>query len=162
MEVIIRLYEERDFDAVRDGICDLQEFERAYAPLTRRPGKDIADSYLVDLLQKLKEKQGALFVAENAGRVIGFVACYIEREDSITKTDISNVHGYISDAWVEESSREKGIFRTLNEEVEKYFKQFPEVQLIRLYVLADNHTARNAYEKTGYQQEELLLMKRLS
>ncbi len=158
--VIIRPYEDSDKDQLLRGIVDLQEYERAIAPLTRRPGEDIDEEYFSYLMKTFDEQHGALFVAVQDEQLIGYIACRVEREESISKTSVSNIHGYISDAWVDEKFRNQGVFTQLNQKAEEYLLQFPEVEIIRLFVLADNDVAVKAYERTGYENEEILLMKR--
>lgn len=157
--VTIRPYEDSDKSQLLRGIVDLQEYERAIVPLTRRPGEDIDEEYFSYLMKTFNEQHGALFVAMQDGLLMGYIACRVEREESISKTSVSNIHGYISDAWVDEKFRNQGIFKQLNKKAEEYLLQFPEVEIIRLFVLADNDVAVEAYKKTGYEPEEILLMK---
>ena len=158
--VTIRPYQDSDKNQILRGIIDLQEYERVIAPLTRRPGEDIAEEYFSYLMKAVDEQHGALFVAVQDEQLMGYIACRVEREDSISKTSVSNIHGYISDAWVDEKFRNQGLFKQLNKKAEEYLLQFPEVEIIRLFVLADNDVAVKAYERTGYEPEEILLMKK--
>jgi ribosomal protein S18 acetylase RimI-like enzyme len=158
--ITIRPYQDSDKEDFLRGIVELQEYERAIAPLTRRPGKAIDEEYFSYLMNILQKQHGALFVAVQDTQFVGYIACYVERETSISKTSVSNIHGYISDAWVDEPFRTQGIFRQLNQKAEEHLLQFPEIEIIRLFVLADNKAAVSAYEKTGYEPEEILLMKR--
>ncbi len=54
-----------------------------------------------------------------------------------------------------------GVFRQLNEQAEAYLKQFEEVKIIRINVLANNLPALKAYEKTGYKPEQITLMRKI-
>ena len=62
-----------DLPAVRACLIELQECERALDPRLT-PGADMADAYLEGLFRRCDRFAGQLFVAEDGGRVIGFVS----------------------------------------------------------------------------------------
>ena len=158
-EVQITLYADQDRQSVIDGISDLQEVERALAN-TRRPGPEIADPYFEQLKKEVAEKSGAIFVAHIKQKVVGFVACFVEHDDNVAETPESTTFGYISDAWVSEEFRGQGIFKSLNAKAEEYLLQ-QNMVLARITVLAKNEPALRAYERTGYESEEISLVKKL-
>jgi hypothetical protein len=86
-----------DRDTIRDAFVEPQEFERALHP-SRLPGEPIADAYL-DWMFARAEKSGAVLVAEDSGRFLGFVAGWIEEATNIVETPQSNRFGYVSDIW---------------------------------------------------------------
>lgn len=142
------------------GISDLQDFERNITD-TRRPGHEVAEDYLKEILEKTEKQSGAVFVAKYENRVIGFIGCFVRNEDSITETPESNIYGYISDAYVIPEFRNKGVFKKLNDKAEEHLSRFENVKLIRIFVLAENKQALRAYEKNGYKPEEIRLIKKL-
>jgi ribosomal protein S18 acetylase RimI-like enzyme len=158
--ISIDSYKETDRNAIIAGIVDLQEVERAISD-TRRPGTEVAEEYVRQLQETLSEKRGAIFVARSGENVIGFIACFVDHKDEVAETLESNTYGYISDAYVIPEYRGKGIFGMLNRKAEEHLVQFPEVSLIRINVLARNEQAVRAYEKAGYEAEEIKLMKRV-
>ncbi len=158
--IIIQPYTEADRAAIIAGNIDLQETERAISEFCL-PGKDIGESYLDHLLKLNEENSGTLLVAKIGAVVVGFIGCRIEVDDSITTTNDINVYGYISDAWTHPEYRKQGIFKALNSAAENYFKQFPYIKIIKLNVLAQNIPALTAYKNTGYEIQELTLLKKI-
>jgi len=154
-------YSEDDKKSVVAGISDLQEVERTMSD-TRLPGSEVALKYFDHLQKELAEKRGAIFVARAEGKVIGFIACMIEHDDTPAETSESTTYGYISDAYVAPEYRGRGVFSELNQKAEEYLTNFPEVKLIRISVLANNESAVKAYEKSGYKVEDIRLSKRVS
>lgn len=160
MDVIsIFPYTEHDRSAVIKGSIDLQETERAVSDLCL-PGSEVAERYLEQLLKLNAENSGVIFVAKVEERVIGFIAGRIEHDDSVTTIDEANTYGYISDAWTDPEYRKRGVFKKLNEVMMNYFRQFENISIIKLNVLAKNFPAIAAYEGTGYTAQELILIKR--
>ena len=159
-EITIEPYLESDRAAIIEGNIDLQETERAISDLCL-PGIEIGEKYLDHLLKLNAENSGTLLVAKIGDKVVGFIACRIEHDESVTTIDEANTFGYISDAWTHPDYRKQGIFKKLSETAENHFKQFPEIKIIKLNVLAKNKPAIVAYERSEYEIQELTLMKRL-
>ncbi len=159
-DISISPYAPEDRQAVIAGNIDLQETERAVSEFCL-PGEEIGEKCLDHMLKLNAENSGALLVAKIGDKVVGFIACRIEHDDSITTTEDINVFGYISDAWTHPEYRKRGIFKKLSDAAEGHFKQFPEIKVIKLNVLAKNEAAIAAYEKSGYETQELTLFKKL-
>jgi ribosomal protein S18 acetylase RimI-like enzyme len=159
-KIVIEPATEADRKAIVGGIADLQDVERAITD-TRRPGKEIAEEYVAQLQASIDQKRGAIFVARIAGKVAGFVACWIEQDDNVAETPESTTYGYISDAWVAADVRGRGLFSLLNEHAETYLAGFAEVSIVRINVLAKNTAALRAYEKANYEPYEMTLQKGL-
>ncbi len=159
-DISISLYGEADKEALLKGIEGIQETERAIAN-TRLPGAEIAEAYLSELEKEARAKSGAIFVAKDGSHTAGFIACWVEREENVAETPESNVYGYISDAYVALEYRQQGVFTKLNAQAEAHLKQFEEVKLIRINVLAGNEGALKAYENTGYAPEKITLIRKI-
>jgi hypothetical protein len=54
---------------------ELQEFERTIEPALPA-GAAMADAYLTYILERCREYRGQVFVAEIAGKVVGFVSIW--------------------------------------------------------------------------------------
>lgn len=150
-----------DTSALVAGIADLQEIERTLSD-TRRPGSEIAESYVRYLKESTAQKSGAIFVARANGKVVGFISCWIGHNDNLAETPESNTYGYISDAYVNSAFRNQGIFQKLNALAERHLFQCAEIKIIRINVLAENTQALHAYQKAGYKPEEIVLVKKRS
>ena len=158
-DIKISSYLEQDRPAIIAGLIDLQETERAISKFCL-PGTEIAEKYLNELLKLNAENQGTILVAKIDGKVVGFIACRIDHDESITTTNDINTFGYISDAWTNPEYRKQGVFKELNQAVENYFTKHKEVKFIKLNVLDKNKTAITAYKNSGYESYELTLIKK--
>src|SRR5712692_10052541 len=103
----IRAHRPDDRAGLIAALIDLQEFERSLHD-SRRAGAEIAGPYLNRLLERLAESSGMIFVAELDGKIVGFVACRVNRDDFLTQTPDANEHGYIYDLEVDPQYRGKG------------------------------------------------------
>ncbi len=160
MKITIAPYTDADRAAVIEGNIDLQETERKLSDFCL-PGINIGELYLDHLLELNRKQHGVILVAKVGEKVVGFISCRIETDESVTTTDDLNTHGYISDAWTHPDFRNKGIFRALNTAAEEYLAQLPEIKVVKLNVLAKNTPAILAYGKAGYRIQELTYAKRI-
>ena len=142
-----------DRPALRLAITELQEFERQLHG-TRRPGNEVADTYLDWMLRRAGES-GAVLIAEIEGVVVGFVAGWIEHTDNIAETADSNRVGYISDLCVLPVHRRQGIAGHL---LDRISEQLGRTGVIRIRVgsLANNQPARASYERAGFVPYEVV------
>jgi ribosomal protein S18 acetylase RimI-like enzyme len=159
-DLIIAPYTSEDREAVIEGNIDLQETERKLSEYCL-PGIDIGELYLDHLLKLNREQSGVLLVAKIGGRVVGFISCRIEKDESVTTTDELNTHGYISDAWTHPEFRNQGIFKALNTAAEEYLAKLPGISIVKLNVLPKNTPAIIAYGRAGYRIGELTYVKKL-
>ena len=84
MELIIREYGRDDATALRKCVVGLQGFERSIDPRLR-PGESMADAYCEHIHARCREADGRVFVAEQDGTVVGFVA--ILARENFTELD---------------------------------------------------------------------------
>jgi ribosomal protein S18 acetylase RimI-like enzyme len=155
----IRSYEPTDRPVVLRALIALQNFE---VPLhdTRLPGEGTMEPYLNRMLRDLSEGQGTIFLAELDGEFVGFVGCLVKEDDAVQETPDSNRYGYIVDIYVDPCHRSLGVAQRLLATAESHLAKTG-VTRLRLNVLANNLTARRAYERYGFQQYEVLYEKRI-
>jgi GNAT superfamily N-acetyltransferase len=105
---------------------------------------------------------GAAFLAEAPdGTAIGVVTCWRADDPAdITVTREARVHLYVSDLFVIESWRGRNVAGALLEAAEQHGRALGLAQMT-IGLLAVNHAARRAYQKSGFQDYEMLLRKRL-
>jgi ribosomal protein S18 acetylase RimI-like enzyme len=109
---VIRPYRETDRAAVIAAEIDLQEYERTLHD-TRLPGGPVMEAYVDRLQQHVAAQSGTILIAEEGGRLLGFVACVVVRDDLVQETPDSNVHGYITDIYVVPDRRRSGLAEVL-------------------------------------------------
>jgi ribosomal protein S18 acetylase RimI-like enzyme len=148
-----------DDDAIRNAIVQVQDFERGLHD-TRRPGAEIADAYFDFLRARVEQQHGAIFVAEVGNIFVGFVACWITANSTITETPDSNTCGYISDVGVVPDFRGQGIAADLLKAAQEHLASFG-VRRLRIVSLAANASAQRAYLKYGFEPYEIIFEKRI-
>jgi ribosomal protein S18 acetylase RimI-like enzyme len=156
----VRTAKSADRDWLVKAIADEQEHEHTLHD-TRKPGAEVAKPYLAHLEESVSQKSGVILVAEIWGTFAGYAACWIEQGNVLTETDDSNRSGYVADAYVVPALRGSGIAGKLLKSAEAHLRALG-VSRMRIGVLANNSSARRAYEKYGFVPYEFVLEKKLA
>jgi ribosomal protein S18 acetylase RimI-like enzyme len=156
--VTIREYRAADYPAVRACFIELQEVERALD--ARVPsGTSIADAYLRALFERNEQLDGAIFVAEAEGRVIGY-ASVLGTCRSDAPDDDPAPYAYLDDLVVLPEYRGQGHGYALLRRAERYAAVWGR-SVVRLSVKGDNRNAREFYDRAGFSEYELVLERQL-
>jgi len=158
--MIIREFDEHsDLDRVRDCLIELQDSERMFDP--RMPsGADIVDKYIPQMLERCKECQGIILVAEVDGDVAGYATVFAKvRSEELEDGGIE--FGLVSDLVVTKDFRGRGLGRQLLEAAESYARA-SDVNWLRIGMLAGNQSARNLYTSMGFSNLYVELEKDLT
>jgi ribosomal protein S18 acetylase RimI-like enzyme len=142
MRGLIREYRPADAMSLRRCVVALQEFERSIDPRLR-PGEEMADAYCDTIHARCREADGQVFVAEEHGGVVGFVAV-LARERFTELDDPPGTYALITDLIVLPQCRRRGIARQLLERAEAAARAAGAPEL-RIGVLAQNAAARRLY-----------------
>jgi ribosomal protein S18 acetylase RimI-like enzyme len=86
-------------------------------------------------------------VAEEDGRIVGFMLCLLEPNVPVYR---ERKIGVISDVYVEEERRRKGLAKRMFDFAAKWFEK-NKVRTVRLNVAADNLEARAAWRMLGFE-----------
>lgn len=148
----------RDSHALADLVITLQNHERQFDP-GMPEGSAMVQPYLRLMLARCAQWDGKMFVAEEAGKVVGFV-CVWARVPSEEPDDDPSEYAFVSDLVVELAQRHRGIGRELMSAAEDYARARG-ARRIRLRVLARNMAARGLYESMTYLEREIELEKSL-
>ncbi len=151
----IRLYDpSRDRAGLETCFIALQEHERSLDP-DLLPGAEVAAAYVNQLFAQCAESDGRIFVADDGGEVVGYVAVFARVTPQHVDT-APTPYAYLSDLAVLEASRGAGLGRALLERAEAFARERGAVR-IRLHVLARNRRAFRLYESYGYRDYERFL-----
>lgn len=154
----IREFVAEDLAALKSCFVELQEFERELVS-HRLPGEEIADRYIQALLQRKKENSAEIFVAEVEGKAIGFLSVLLsEQLDADLNEPIELA--YLSDIVIRKEFRKLGIGEALVSSAEKYAVS-RNAMYLSANVLANNMGGRALYSKAGFNEYELLMLKKL-
>jgi ribosomal protein S18 acetylase RimI-like enzyme len=154
----IREYGDADRTAVQACFRELQEFERATDP-DRVPADTIAQPYVDWVLQQCHANAGKIYVAEVAGRVVGFICVWLDPTLAGMLSRVRNV-AYISDLIISAPFRRQGIGSALLAQAEAYALSAG-ARCVVVGVLAGNHGAREAYRHAGFAEYDLRFVKPL-
>ncbi len=157
MDSIVRDYRNEDFAAVRRCIVELQDVERTI-DARLRPGQSIADDYLTQVLARCATSNGKVFVAEQAGAVVGVLVVFAT-ETFTELDDPPGTYAMVSDVAVLSSHRGQGIGRQLLRHAEMFVREAGAVEL-RIGVLVKNTVARQLYLDVGFAPHQEILIKR--
>jgi ribosomal protein S18 acetylase RimI-like enzyme len=156
----IREYETKDKEQLKTLIAELQDHEAEYLP-DMKPGSEIAERYLEYILKSCEERDGVIYIAEDDDQLAGFLWFYIRRQPTDIMYNFSeDVFVEIGDYVVTKGKRNQGIGKALMKSVEEYAVN-KQVKKVRLNVMAKNHTAREVYDKIGFEEVEIILEKLL-
>lgn len=151
--IYLKPYSSEDKPVLLQLIAELQDVEVPLNP-DRALGKDIAEPYLKEILERTSANQGGIVLAMNGAAPVGYVAYYVTHDTINTLP-----HMYLSDILVTENARQQGVGRVLIAHVESAAKDLG-VEIVRLAVL-ENNPSRRFYEKMGFEVEVLELKKRV-
>ena len=140
----IRKARQNDLGAVNNLLRQVLKVHNAGRPDLFRPeGKKYTDE---ELLSIFNNPETPVFVYEEAGTVLGYAFCVLQRQDSGSLQPLTTL--YIDDICVDESSRGNGIGKALFEYV-RAFALERGCYNITLHVWECNHGARAFYESLG-------------
>jgi ribosomal protein S18 acetylase RimI-like enzyme len=152
----IRKATPEDREALELCFTELQNFERTIEPNRAEP-EIVAADYIEELLADCVYHAGAVLIAEEDGRFAGF-ACVLSQVHSTSVIEKYRDHAYVTDLYVRQSDRGRGIGEQLMRAAEKYALENG-AKRIRVGVLAANNAAHALYRKVGYRDYEVVLEK---
>jgi GNAT superfamily N-acetyltransferase len=155
--VIIREYTAEDESTIRRCVVALQEFERTIDPRLL-PGEEMADQYCRQIHAQCAKSAGCVFVAEDDGVVVGFVAV-LSREPFTELDEPPGSYALIKDLIVLEPYRGRGTGRRLLQRAEGFVRAAGVTEL-RIGVLARNGPARALYLDHAFVPHLEILVKR--
>ena len=143
----------------RAFILGLQVFEKAMEA-DRRVDATVAGEFFDVLAARVAEKQGRIFIAEDAdGAPIGWAACFVDENEIYVEPELRR-YGYISELFVVENARGQGVGRALIARCEDYFRAL-KLRVMMIGVLAKNTNARRSYLTAGFRPYSEMLQKML-
>jgi ribosomal protein S18 acetylase RimI-like enzyme len=154
----IRLYAAADEPALRACFIALQDAEHELLPSAPR-GRDIVDAYLPWMWRRCAELDGSVFVAVVGVAVVGFV-CVLANVPRSDPDDSDASHAFIGEVSVLPSHRGKGVGEALVEHATRHCEERG-ASNVRLMVLAENSGARRLYQRLGFRDAVVTMIRRL-
>lgn len=147
----IRKYEPADKKIIENFFDDFLDFIASMDPLKRlRRLPGFGQKYLQTTLRDVQKKNGAMYMAVEENRVIGFVVGVIIKQKAIERYEcIPTTTGRVTELFVQESQRRKNVGSLLMQKIEHYFKA-NDCNIIHIEVFEPNTHAHNFYQSLGY------------
>ncbi len=144
-----------EIELLRPHVVALQNWEQSMDS-SKEVGEKIVDLYLKTLKEEITRNTGQIWVAEEDGKIVGF-ACGWKKEE---KDDQVKPFFYLSDLFVDDSQRGKGVGSSLLNLVEQHAKE-QGVETLELEALVKNGIACSFYEGKGFEEYQRVLRKRV-
>ena len=139
--------------------CDLEAVGRLGARLLRdhyafdrlrfmAPRGDTEAGYAWFLGTQLERDDAVVFVAERAGRVVGYVYAGIEPQ---SWKELREEAGFIHDVYVDDRARRSGVATALVEAATAWLAERGMPRIV-LWTAAPNEAARRFFERLGFRQ----------
>ncbi len=158
----IRQYKKTDKEALigcLEGLCDYLVDLDPLKKIRRLPA--FGRTYAQSLLKKIARNNGALYVADDNGKVVGIIVGIVQNVSKLDQLSFASVkYGRILELFVHSEYRGKNIGKLLIEKMEDHFKQL-HCDHIRIEVFEPNKNAHNFYRALGYTNRVIDLMKEL-
>jgi GNAT superfamily N-acetyltransferase len=152
MAVVIRKLQEDDID----GICELwKEFARIREGMTKSKilNDDAADYFFGYATGLLSRKDTLTLVADDNKKIVGYMIAQKQRRPPIYHhTQVA----YLSDSFVAETHRGKGLLRMFMSDLHKWCKA-EGVTAIDVQIFEGNKDAQAIYRKLGFHDYRVLL-----
>lgn len=141
-----RLPEDRS--AILSFIDGMQQFEHAIEP-DRRIDSSVAAEFFAEIFARLKARSGAAYVPEDNDELLGWAVVYRDENDVYVRGD-ERTFALISELYVVEKARDRGIGRSLIEACEDWARN-QGISVVMISVLRDNARAHAIYRKSGFE-----------
>lgn len=149
----IREATKNDFDSVSKLHHELDKMEVRWHPYPV-PGIDSSRRWMK---RKFGKRDAIVFVAEDAGNVVGFLYGWIEKRDYHYR---SKKFGVCSDLFVSADYRRAGLGRKLVKRFEDWCRR-KRLKYLELSTNFKNEAARKFYPAIGFEEYEILYTKKL-
>jgi ribosomal protein S18 acetylase RimI-like enzyme len=146
--MLIRRAEERDLEAVGRLGARLLRAHHEFDPLRfMAPRENTEEGYAWFLGTQLRRDGVVVFVAEQAGQVVGYVYAGIEPQ---SWKELREEAGFIHDLYVDETARRRGVASELLEAAADWLAERGMPRIV-LWTAAPNEAARRLFERLGFR-----------
>ncbi|HEY1963064.1 MAG TPA: GNAT family N-acetyltransferase [Rhizomicrobium sp.] len=139
-------------------IDGLQKFEYQFEP-NRRIDPHVGADYFRELMKRVAENEGRVFVAEEDGAAVGWAVFLMEQQE-VYVVESDRRTGYIAELFVDESARGTGVGKALIAACETHARA-KGLNVLMIGVLPKNVRARAVYHAAGFSPYAEQLRKRL-
>jgi ribosomal protein S18 acetylase RimI-like enzyme len=156
-EVRIESFAPQDDAAIVTFVEAIQDYERRRV-VDLKPGADIGRTYADQLMRNVADRRGFILMARAGEQTIGFLCAWIDEDHDILVREDARQHAYVSDIFVIEGWRRRGVAQALLRAAEDRMRERG-CRRIRICSKAANITALKCYQTVGYQPYEIIFSK---
>jgi ribosomal protein S18 acetylase RimI-like enzyme len=142
-------------EELQDYLIEIDPLKR----LTRLP--KYGEVYIDNLLEKIKNQDGVIYIAEIDNMPVGMIAGVFEEQTDLDKLEcIPSKPARILELIVNEKYRNQSIGSLLMNKIEEHFKE-KGADIIRVEVFEPNKNTHNFYSKSGYEDRSIDMVKKI-
>ncbi|HEY8960318.1 GNAT family N-acetyltransferase [Chitinophaga sp.] len=123
--------------------------------------ESIAANYMQHVMEMQETCKGTCLVAYADDVPAGFIFAYLEEADESRIEDYTGNTLYVSDGYVAPEFRRQGIYRMMNEELERIYVEMGVRRIVR-YTLANNYRMQQFLALENYEPVRLVYEKWLT
>lgn len=161
MQIKIQEYSDNYFSQVATLFDEFQGFIAWIDPLKGNVWrKGYGQVATKETLEDVREKEGTFLLALDGEKVAGFIAGVIKHAAEIEQftSAIPQDEGRITELYLSGEYQHQGLGRKLMTAAEDFFQK-KGIKVVRVEVFAPNDSARKFYEKMGFKERSLDLIK---
>lgn len=151
----IRKARAADVPRIARGQKEMNRFHSRFDKSYYAPSPAAAREFKSYLGRKIKDPDFLILVAEEDGKLLGYVLAWVKRRPPLYK---KSRLGYLSNIYVQESHRRSGLGSVLYACLEDWFRK-KRVDFIQARVHVSNRTALSTFRKWGLKDLVLTLSK---
>lgn len=158
--IVIRKFQQEEAPFLESLMKEFGDYISSIDPLKRVYHKQGGAKFFLDkMIKETSDNNGKVFVALNENKIVGFIGGYVkpQLEEELMET-IKAIPGYVSELFVQDKFRGRGIGLDLMNKIEKYFIS-QGCDIIRTVVFSPNKSARSLYKKLGFHERDISLVK---
>jgi len=123
------------------------------------PKPEYKEVYFQGLIKKINENSTQIYVAEDAGLIIGYVAGTIQFVSGDDLLEFKPVkEGFITDIFVKEKYRKNEIGKKLMKMIMQYFEK-QKCDILKLFTQSENDIAHHLYLQCGFSDYNQKMIK---
>jgi ribosomal protein S18 acetylase RimI-like enzyme len=160
MQVQIRRYRAAErstlkgfFDAFQDELVAMDGLGRLWR------GPSYGEAAADQCLRETREQQGQVLIADLDGQPVGFAAGIVGDLAPFDRlTARAGSYGRVTELYVQPAARRQGVATRLLARLDRYFARAG-CDTVRIEVFAPNRAARRLYERLGYRERDIELIR---
>ena len=162
MKENIRKYRSSDKPSIIKLMEEFGDYLVAVDTMKRqRRAPEFGEYFTQKMIENDKKNDGIVYVAEQEGRIVGFIAGIMPKPSKEDLLEcIPGKGGRIIELFVSEQYRNQKVGTVLMEKMEVYFRKAG-CDVIKVEVFAPNIHAYQFYQRLGYQDRSFDLIKKL-